>query len=350
MDVAVAWTCGPVWATMGSTLGVPMKSHLDLVLLIALPASGKSEVRRYLTHALHDHSVDTFHFADTVQLDDYPYVEFMRETDFALVELGLESAFFTERGLGGFRDGAFWGTLLQLVNDDFGVMADPKTPLPSGDPVALFARFDAALEAVGATPVFRPLDDDVRARLATRLAGKAAWLVDELLSQRPASLDDKTLVIEFARGGPVGAAMPLTRPHGYGWNLAQLRPEILEQAAVLYIWVEPEESRRKNAARMPKPGDDTTIFHAAPESVMLNDYGCDDIAWLVEQAEQPNTIEIEAHGRTWVLPIGRFDNRRDLTTFLRGDPDGWDPELRAELHTELKATMDRLWAAHQRRG
>ena len=55
-----------------------MSRLLDTVLLTALPASGKSEVRRYL--ALQDARTvaEDFHMGPTVQLDDSPYVHMMR--------------------------------------------------------------------------------------------------------------------------------------------------------------------------------------------------------------------------------------------------------------------------------
>lgn len=323
-----------------------MKDFLDTVLLIALPASGKSEVRRYLMHEERDRRVEMFHLSDTVQLDDYPYVEFMRDTDEALAALGEEPRFF-EGVHGRFLHGDDWGVLLRLVNDDWEVMVNPEAPTPEPDPERIFDRIDRHRESLGAPAAYRTLPRDVRAALAERMAAKAAWVIDELFGHRPDRTDDKTLVIEFARGGPDGADMPLDRPHGYRWNLSNLRPEILERASVLYIQVTPEESRRKNAARAPKPGEtNTVLFHAAPDAVMMNDYGCDDIEWLMEQARHPNTIEIPAHGRTYTLPIGVFDNRVDKTTFVRQPPEQWDPSLREQLHEGLRDALSRLWDAH----
>ena len=321
---------------------------IDTILLIALPASGKSEVRRYLMHEKRDQRVEKFHIEDTVQLDDYPYVEFFRETDDALVELGQPRVFFQGEDAG-FQTGLDWGTLLQLVNDDYGVITDPSRPAPPPDADALFDRIDRARTVVGGPVVFSPMDAGVRGALADKMQRKTEWIFEELFSNKPDTLEDKTLVIEFARGGPEGASMPLAPPHGYGWNLAQLRPEILERAGVIYIWVSPEESRRKNAARAIPNAENTVLFHAAPESVMRNDYGCDDIDWLMETSEQPNTIPIDAHGKRYYLPIGRFDNRVDKTTFVREEPETWDPELVAALHSGLKTALDNLWAAYQAR-
>lgn len=320
-------------------------NFVDTVLLLALPASGKSEVRRYMMHVDRTKRIDQFRLADTVQLDDYPYVEYMREVDDALVELGEARRFFKGEDAG-FQHGEDWGTLLQLVNDDYAVLTNPSLPTPTADPAALFARIDVARGKVGAPVVFGPMSEDLRRRLADRLQKKTAWVVHELFSKRPDSLKDKTVVIEFARGGPQGSSMPLKAPHGYQYSLSQLAPEILEKAAVLYVWVEPEESRRKNLARA-IPHENTVLFHAAPESVMINDYGCDDIAYLMETSSVPNTITIEAHGKSYPLPIGRFDNRVDKTTFVREEPSAWDPKLVEELHAGLADGLGKMWSAYK---
>ena len=329
------------------------KNYVDVMLLIALPASGKSEVRRYLMHVDRERRIEQFHLSDTVQLDDYPYVEFFRDTDAALVELGQAPRFF-EGANGRFLQGEDWGTLLQLVNEDYTVMTNPSLPTPVADAERLFDRIDAARTKVGAPVVFGSMSDSLRASMADKLTEKTGWVINELFSHRPTSMEGKTLVIEFARGGPQGADMPLSEPHGYGWNLAQLHPDILRQASVLYIWVEPEESRRKNAARaVPPPGVpfDPVIFHAAPETVMINDYGCDDIKYLMSVSEHPNTIPIHAHGQTYYLPIARFDNRNDYTTMLLDEPETWDADAIGKTHAALAEGLGRMWTAYkQQRG
>jgi len=84
-----------------------------------------------------------------------------------------------------------------------------------------------------------------------------------------------------------------------------------------------------------------------PESVMLNDYGYDDIAYLIETSKVPNAITIEAQGKEYHLPIGRFDNRVDKTTFVREEPSEWDPKLVEELHTGLADGLGKMWSAYR---
>jgi len=324
------------------------RPFIDTVILIALPASGKSEVRRYLHHVPRSRRIEEFHISDTVQLDDFPYVHFMRCIDEELVKRGQPRQFYKGANAG-FANGVDWGVLLHLVNEDYAVIRDPSAPTPPKDARHLFARIDAARRRLDAQPVLSTLDANLREDIADALEGETIRLVDELFSERPDTLADKTVVIEFARGGPEGATMPLSPPHGYAWNLGQLSPEILERAGVLYIWVSPEESRRKNAARANPDDPGSILHHSAPESVMRDDYGCCDIAWLVEHSDQPNTIRIESHGRVFHLPIARFDNRVDKTSFVRDDPDTWDAADNDALHQGLAGPLGELWAVYSAR-
>jgi len=324
-----------------------MPKHIDTLLLLALPASGKSEARRFLLNFPLEKRLELFHVADTTQLDDFPYVHFMRCVDDALADKGHDRVFFKGPN-SGFRNRLDWGTLLHLVGDDYAVMKDQSAPTPAKDPATLLARLDAARRAVGAPVVFEPMDPAQRGDLAKALQSETDRLVDELFGPRPDTIDDKTLVIEFARGGPEGSDMPLPPPHGYQWNLAQLPAAMLERAAILYIWVTPAESRRKNVERADPNDPGSILAHSAPEEVMRGDYGCDDIEYLIAQSPVPDTIQIDAHGRTWTLPICRFDNRQDKTTFLRGDPASWPADDVEALHEGLEGPMKRLWAAYEK--
>jgi len=120
------------------------------------------------------------------------------------------------------------------------------------------------------------------------------------------------------------------------------------------VWVTPEESRRKNTERAnPKKqqaGSVTlSLHHGVPMAVMMNEYGCDDMAYLMEQSGQPDTVKVEAHGKTYMLPIARFDNRQDKTTFVREDPSQWAKEDVAALHAGLAEALAKLAQAQASR-
>ena len=124
--------------------------------------------------------------------------------------------------------------------------------------------------------------------------------------------------------------------------------EILENAVILYIWVTPEESRRKNNARANPDDPGSNLFHGVPMSVMLGDYGYDDMAYLREHTDKADTITVNAYGKTYYLPIGVFDNRIDKTSFLRGDKETWDETLVKEVTEAIQTATDTMWENYKK--
>jgi hypothetical protein len=166
-------------------------------------------------------------------------------------------------------------------------------------------------------------------------------------------LEGKTIVIEAARGGVNGSSFPLTPPQGYQYSLSEFSDDILDRASILYVWVTPEDSRRKNIERGKPDGQSSILHHSVPMEVMLGEYGLDDMEYLIEQSGQPDTVEISRpqlvtndNGekvyvwRSWNLPVGRFDNRNDLTSFIRNEK--WEEAEIAALHGGLKEAFDKL--------
>ncbi len=314
---------------------------IETLLLLALPASGKSEVRRYIASLDPQRCRRDLFLRPTVQLDDFPYVHLMRRCDEELGRHSEPTVFF--RGADRpFRDGRDWGTLIALVNEDWADLVAHRVHAPASAAAWICERLDHARTAVDAPPFFEGLGPRAREALLLALEPDARALVASKTATATARLDDRTIVIEFARGGPDGASMPLAAPLGYAWSLAQLAPQILERAAILYVWVTPEESRKKNAARANPDDPGSILHHGVPLEVMLSDYGCDDIGWLVESSDQPGTVRVDAHGRVFHLPIARFDNRVDKTSFVRDDPSRWKPEAVRALHEGLAAALGEL--------
>jgi hypothetical protein len=307
------------------------------LLLLALPASGKSEIRRYLDHLDPETRRRDLHLGPLVHFDDYPYVHMMRRVSQELRTMGAAPEFFAD-DLGSLMEPLDWGTLIALLNEDH---ARPVAAAPGHAGRWLLKRYEEARRRMAVPLPFLNLPDQLRIRLEDAIEAEAADLA-ALLHTRA---DGETAVVEFARGGPAGAELPLPAPLGYRYSLNLLAPEILAEAAVLYVWVTPEESRRRNRerARPGRDGDASILHHGVPKYVMEHDYGCDDIAWLLEDSDRPGTIRVEtAGGERFHLPAVRFDNRADRTSFLRADPAGWPEERVAELHSRLSAAMDAL--------
>ncbi|MCC6746343.1 MAG: hypothetical protein IT371_01710 [Deltaproteobacteria bacterium] len=317
-----------------------MAQLIDTLLLLALPASGKSEVRRYLAGLTERQCRDEFHIAPTAQLDDFPYVHFMRRIDEELVALGQPRIFFWADDRP-FQDGIEWGTLIALINEDYRRLHGGAMR-PGHGATWLLERLEAARVSVGGQPKLSRLEAGVRAELAKRLEGEAADVVRHTQPEVLAPGAERTVVIEFARGGADGSSLPLVPPYGYGYSLSVLSEEILSRSAALYIWVTPEESRRKNAARTDPNDPGSILHHGVPIEVMLNEYGCDDMEYLLSRASKPGTVEVKKGDRVFHIPLARFDNRVDKTSFVREPREQWpEPAVRA-LHEGLKEALGRL--------
>lgn len=315
-----------------------MTDILESVVLIALPASGKSEVRRYIEHLPPEQRALDLRMGPSVQLDDYPYVHIMHRIDDELAALGKPRVYFLASDRP-FQDPRHWGTLIELLNEDHTDLLSKKRASHPSAAFHLFERLDAAAKNAGANTLLDGIDEPACKALAGSLEKECRKMLDEKERNYPDTMNGKTLVIEFARGGPAGSAMPLPDPLGYRYALSRLSDEILRKSVILYIWVTPEESRRKNAARTDPNDPGSILHHGVPMEVMMKDYGCDDIAWLLETSERPGTVTVRAHGGKFHLPFARFDNRVDKTSFLRGDPSSWRPEQVRAIHDGLKEAL-----------
>jgi len=313
----------------------------DALLLLALPASGKSEVRRYLDTADPGMRASDLHVAEPVHLDDYPYVHLMRRASVEAAALGGEPPFFADPS-SPFLDPRDWLTLTHLLAEDWERLTRPAARI--GDPGTwILDRFDAARRAAGAPP---PISDPaLRSAVARAIAADAADVADDAVRGRPLDLAGKTVVVEFARGGPDGAAPPLPAPLGYRASLACLPRPLLERAVALYVRATPEQSRRRNRERAhPGPeGDASILHHGVPDAVLRADYGMDDFAWLVEHGRRPGTITVRAARGIVDLPAGVFDNHDDLTSFLRDDRGSWGDADLERLHDRLRTVLDDLY-------
>lgn len=317
------------------------KKVFDVVLLMALPASGKSEIRNFMANIPEERLQKEFHIGQTLQLDDFPYVHMMRRIDDELMYMGEPRVFYP--GESPLIDGRDWETLCNLLNEDYLDIMNRNVVRADSAARLLFARIDRAAVGAGFAPRLGLIRPEILDRLADSLEDEARAMLNEKNAAYPESFENKTIVIECARGGPDKADMPLTGTFGYQFSLPKFCPEILEKAVILYIWVTPEESRRKNNDRADPNNPGSNLHHGVPEAVMYGDYGCDDIEYLMQHSEVENTITVCAYGKTYHIPIGVIDNRRDMTSFLRESPENWDPEKVEVIVRALKKATDTMY-------
>jgi len=319
-----------------------MAETFDIMLLLALPASGKSETRKFLE----EESPRDFYMGPTVQLDDYPYVHFLKRIDQVMEPMGQERAFYLADDKP-FKDGVTWGILIELLNQDYKQLITKEKSSLENAAKSLFARINSACDALGAPSPLRSYTPAVLDKAADALEAEAMEILKERNDQIPDNLEGKTIVMECARGGPHGASMPLKDHYGYQYSLPLLLPEILEKAVILYIWVSPEESRRKNVERADPNDPGSILAHGVAMEVMMTQYGCDDMDYLISQSDKPHTIKVKTRDKVYYLPVAKFDNRVDKTSFLRKERSVWKPEEIQDIHTALKTACDQLYTTYK---
>jgi len=319
-----------------------MEKIFDNLLLLALPASGKSEIRKFLLSMDPVTRMREFHIGEMFELDDFPYVHMMRRIDDELKALGEKTIFFHSPDKP-FLEPVSWGVLIKLLNEDYENLIGRKKISPENSAVHLMERIDSARRQLDVPPLFfkdgKPiLPADKFQMLTARLKDECDNLIRNQ-EKYPDAMEGITIIIEFARGGPDGASMPI--PYGYQYSISLLSPEILEKSALLYIWVTPEESRRKNFERSDPNDPGSILKHGVPLEVMMKDYGCDDMDYLLENSDSKGFIKIEQAGRTFYIPTEKYDNRQDKTSFIRNDE--WKEEEKELLFNTLRKSASNLF-------
>ncbi len=182
-----------------------MSQLLDTILLFSLPASGKSEVRRYLASLTPDQCRNDFHMGETLQLDDYPYVHLMHRIDDELQANGLPYAYYHGPNRP-FINNWTWAVLIELLNEDYAdLMASHQVEVASAAQ-HLFDRLDAAHAKVGIPQPMGEIPHRLRVRVAAALEAECRAELDTLNRQNAQDKTGRTLVIEAARGGANGSA------------------------------------------------------------------------------------------------------------------------------------------------
>ena len=334
------------------------KKVLPILMFCALPASGKSESRRFFK-SLTKEEMSQFHLGDsTTQVDDYPYVDALEKIDAFCYEV-FGKTIFKDRNTRLFLYGYEWGTLTYLINDDYFDIKKLDKKIPEEyekDPVKwLFKRYDDASEKTGKIPRrFEELEKTEDKEKFEEFKKKCFDLCNTLLHDKydniPESLDGKTIIFEFSRGGAKNSTFPLQAPKGYEYTLSLFDDEILNNANILYIWVTPEQSFNKNRQRAleGEQGKSQTVStqlslnHGVPDSVMINEYGTDDFNYLITLSKNGKYIPIKKHGKEFKIKVGRLDNRNDLTSDFRKPQKDWTKEQIGKMTEAMRKAFDAL--------
>jgi hypothetical protein len=173
---------------------------LDTLLLLALPASGKSEIRRYLENVDPAAALCDFGLGPTVQLDDYPYVQLMQLLNRELVIAGGPPLFFNPSD-GLLIEPRDWAALARMLSQDYAHPGAPP-PEPSHPTADLLNRFDEARSAIGSKPVTTLIDTAMSLALARALDHEVASFSQSLAAGLRRHTRGSTVMVEFARGAP----------------------------------------------------------------------------------------------------------------------------------------------------
>ena len=323
-----------------------MSDLLELVLLVALPDSGKSDLRRYVGSLSEEQAGRDLHVGPLVRLHDVEYARFMRRVDSVLASLRHGGVYFAGKARP-LSDPWDWGTLARLVAMDYADLLAQRVHEPEHAVRFLMERIDEAGMQAGAKIKLAVLDEDLRHGLESALEAEARELLREKNNVFAPGAEGKTVIVEFSRGGPRGAHMPLASPLGYAHSLGQLSVEMLKKAVLYYVWVTPEQSLEKNEARSAPEDRLSGLHRGVPRAVMLHDYGCDDIDWLQDNSGQEGVVRVTSSEREFLLPVARFDNRKDRTSFVRDPREEWSDEQVAGIHRELRVGLEQLWTTRQ---
>ena len=215
-----------------------MSDTFPVIILIGRPAAGKSEVIDYLKKMSAADRRTKMHLAPFEEIDDFVYVWQTFEEDDIRAKHGKPRLNTTPDLY--FTDPFIWNLYIEMINLEF------------------------------------------RKRLA----------------RDPQYLDERTVIIEFARGGE----------NGFGEAFSFLCDEILQRARIVYIKVSYAESVRKNRKRARPGEEDSILYHSLPDAKIDLYYKIND--WdKLSGGKNGGMIQIKGHN----VPFAVFDNEPEKT-------------------------------------
>ena len=139
-----------------------MKNHFDILLLIARPAAGKSEIIDFLKNTPLPERIKKFHIAEFKELDDFPILWRWFEEDHILAEMGHTHLFTDKDGYFLFPD--LWNLLIRLLCMDYEKILRDEPDFQMDN--SLILEFSRGSEHGGYQEAFKHLSEKVLKNMA----------------------------------------------------------------------------------------------------------------------------------------------------------------------------------------
>jgi hypothetical protein len=139
-----------------------MKDHFEVLILVARPAAGKSEVIDYLRRSPDDERRRRFHVGPFREIDDFPMLWAWFEEDKILEQMGLPRLHTDSRGYFARRE--LWDLLIRRIVLDYRKMVAEDERLHERTTVIF--EFSRGTEHGGYRSAFACIDPDVLSRAA----------------------------------------------------------------------------------------------------------------------------------------------------------------------------------------
>jgi len=136
--------------------------HFDILILIARPAAGKSEIIKYLTELPAEIRKTEFHLGNLVVLDDFPMLWRWFEEDELLSKMGHPRLHTDENGY--FSDNLFWHLLIRLIVLDYKKLLQKEPKFHENGSVII--EFSRGSEHGGYREAFCHIPPDLLSRAA----------------------------------------------------------------------------------------------------------------------------------------------------------------------------------------
>lgn len=89
----------------------------NIILLIARPAAGKSEIIHYLSELNDKERLEDYHIGKLIMLDDFPYLWRWFEEDELLSQMGKQRLYSDKEGY--FKESYLWDLLIKMINLEY---------------------------------------------------------------------------------------------------------------------------------------------------------------------------------------------------------------------------------------